>query len=147
MDSDAFLLDEIQCLEERIVGWKQFELNAANLVRKSNPAEISDSLVLRALIQCGTTGILTTEKLYDSLNASSISVNIESAKFFQSIKTGDKIRLEVQSHKSLESQGVRQKGKVFLNNDVVAEASWVTNIPKLKKLKRFISRRRSKGKK
>ncbi len=138
------LLDEIQCLEERTVGWKQIESGDPFFGDKSANSEVPNCLVLKALVQCGKTGVLTIEGFYDSLDPSSVNVSIETARFFHPIKIGDKLRVEVESRKS-ETQEVHQKGKAFVDDNIVAEASWIAHIKrpgKFGQLRKIFSRKK-----
>jgi len=78
-------------------------------------------ILVESMAQCGGAGVAQAGLLGDKLF---FLATIDKAKFRRQVLPGDTVRFEVENVQ-VSDRGIRQTGKAYVDDQVVAEASWL----------------------
>ena len=113
-------LDEVS--DERIVGTRKYTENDFFFKGHFPGYPVVPGVVLvESMAQCGGAGVAQSGILGDKLF---FLATVDKVKFRRQVVPGDEVRFEVENVRA-DSRGIRQTGKAYVDNQVVAEASWL----------------------
>jgi len=113
-------LDEVS--DARIVGTRKYT-NEDYFFEGHFPGHpvVPGVVLVESMAQCGGAGVAQSGVLGDKLF---FLATVDKVKFRKQVLPGDEVRFEIQNVQ-ISSRGIRQNGKAYVGEKLVAEASWL----------------------